>query len=290
MVNYKGNPGIFRGVGRFKGCVLKRVFEKSIIVGFADRPAAFKPIGRVLLAVFVAFALLAGCASVDKNARIKRDPKDIYDTAMKAYVERSYDKAEETFKLLTEEYPLNPFAIEAQLMLADVCFAQERYPEAASYYTNFVALHPTHQRASYALFQKGMSLFKDVLSYDRDQTSTKKALFAFEDTAVLYPESIYREKGEELIVFLKERLARREMGIARFYFKSKNYEGALSRFRDILEQYPEAGMTDETLYYIGETYKRLGEEQLSREAFMTLIADFPDSPFVKSARSRLKES
>lgn len=290
MLNYKGSYGIFCVVDGFKRCVLNRTFENSIAVRFVGGCKALRSPGWVLLAVFVAFALLAGCSSVDKNVRIKRDPREIYDTAMKAYVEHSYEKAEETFKVLTEEYPLNPFAIEAQLMLADVCFAQERYDEAGSYYTNFVALHPAHQRAPYALFQKGMSFFKDVLSYDRDQTSTKKALFAFEDIALLYPESIYRDKAGELIVFLKERLARKEMEIARFYFKSKNYKGALSRFRDILEQYPKAAMIDETLYYIGETYKRLGEEQLSRDAFLTLIADFPDSPFVKSARSKLEES
>jgi outer membrane protein assembly factor BamD len=274
--------------------VLKRAFEKSVIKSImgclAGRRAAPLRLGGLLLAVVVAFGLFAGCASVDEQTRVKRDPQEVYDTAMKAYVERSYEEAEEGFKLLTEDYPLNPFAIEAQLMLADVCFAQERYPEAGSYYTNFVALHPVHQRASYALFQKGMSYFKDVLSYDRDQTFTKKALFAFEDLVEAYPESMYREKAEELIVFLTRRLAKRELAIARFYFKGKNYEGALSRFRDILEQYPEAGMTDETLYYIGETYKRLGEEQLSREAFMMLITDFPDSPFVKSARSRLEDS
>ncbi len=273
-----------------RGIQLGRVFKNSIAALFAGGPAARLRLCGLLLAMVWAFGLFAGCASVDEQTRVKRDPQELYDTAMKAYVERSYEKAEENFKLLMEDYPLNTFAIEAQLMLADVCFAQERYSEAGSYYTNFVALHPAHQRASYALFQKGMSYFKDVLSYDRDQTSTKKALFAFEDTVEVYPESIYREKAEERIVFLTGRLARKELEIARFYFKGKNYEGALSRFRDILKQYPEAGMTDETLYYIGETYKLLGEEQLSKEAFMTLITDFPDSPFVKSARSRLEDS
>jgi outer membrane protein assembly factor BamD len=242
------------------------------------------------LAAFIVVGAFTGCSSVDKQIRVKRDPRELYDTAMQAYIERKYEEAEESFKTLMEDYPLSPFALEAQLMMADVSYAQEKYDEASSYYTNFVALHPTHTRASYALFQKGMSYFKDVLSYDRDQTSTRKALFAFEDLVAAYPGSTYREKAVELIGFLRRRLARRELYIARFYFKGKNYKGALSRFRDVLKEYPEAGLTDETLYYIGETYKRLGEDQLARDAFTTLVTEFPDSPFVKSARSRLEDS
>lgn len=266
------------------------VFTKGVLRYLAGEPVA--PGSRVpmLMALVVLLGLLAGCASVQDKAAAKRDPRDIYDTAMTAYMSHKYEDAIKGFTLLMEDYPLTTLAIEAQLMLGDVSFDRENFSEAGSYYTNFVALHPTHKRASYALFQKGMSYFKDVLSYDRDQTFTKKALFAFEDVVEAYPDSMYREKADEIIIFLNRRLARGELAIARFYFKDKNYEGALSRFRDILKQYPESGLIDETLYYIGVSYRELGEEQLSREAFMTLIADFPDSPFVKSARSRLDES
>lgn len=243
-----------------------------------------------LLFFFFALVILSGCATVKDTTQITRDPKELYDMAMTAYLGDKYDDAEKYFRSLMEEHPLSPYSLEAQLMLGDVCFAQEKYDDAGSYYTNFVALHPSHPRASYALFQKGMSHFKDVLSLDRDQTSTRKALFAFEDLVAAYPDSQYRDKAKDFIKFLKRRLADREFYVARFYFKDKNYKGALARLSEILKKYPDAGITDETLYYIGESYARLGEKRLASDAYSTLISNYPDSPFVKDARDSLSRS
>jgi len=239
-----------------------------------------------LLLLFSTLIVLSGCASVPDVA-VSRDPKELYDSAMTAYLDDKFENAEKYFRALIEDHPLSPYSTEAQLMLGDVSYAQEHYDEATSYYTNFVALHPSHPRAAYALFQKGMSHFKDVLSLDRDQTSTRKALFAFQDLLAAYPESAYTAKAGEMIKFLKGRLADREFYIARFYFKNENYKGALARLRDILKQYPDAGITDEALYYIGESYMKLGESKLASDAYTTLISNFPQSPFVKDARESL---
>jgi len=263
----------------------RKVLRESLSGTASERGASG---AAPLLILLVLTALFSGCGAANQELKT-RDPQELYSTALTAYQADRFDEAEKTFKTLLEEHPLSPHAFEAELMLGDVSFAAEKYEEAVSYYTSFVALHPGHPRAPYALFQKGMSLFKDVLSIDRDQTSTRKALFSFEDLTAAYPDSPYAGKARELIGFLKRRLAESEMYVARFYFKGRNYKGALARFRDILKNYPEAGLTDETLYYIGESYINLGEDKLARDAFTTLITDFPESPYVKSAREKLKE-
>lgn len=239
--------------------------------------------------LLAAFMLMAGCTA-HTDLQGQRDPKELYDKAMESYLAEHYDVAEQSFKRLMEDYPLSPYSVESQIMIADLCYATERYDDAGSYYTNFIALHPEHPKAAYALFQKGMSHFKEILSIDRDQTATKKALFAFEDLLASYPGCAYAPKAEELISFLRRRLAEREIYIAKFYFNSSNYKGALARLRDVLKNYPEVGLSDETLYYIGESYIRLGEQRLAEDAFTTLISDYPDSPYVKGARTRLKGS
>ncbi len=243
---------------------------------------------RRIFVLLAALLVLSGCASTN-DAVDTRPAKVIYESAMDSYLHDKQTDAEKGFRTLMEEYPLSPYAVDAQLMLGDVCFAADKFDEAGSYYTNFVAMHPQHPRASYALFQKGMSYFKDVLTVDRDQTATRKSLFAFEDLAANYPDSAYRGRAKELIAFLRKRLAEREFYVARFYFKSKNYKGALGRFRDILKNYGDAGLSEETLFYIGESYMKLGEGALAKDAFTTLITNFPDSQFVKDAKSRLKE-
>lgn len=252
------------------------------------RKCALTFTGRPIVIVLALAALLSGCSGVAQVSKT-RDPQEIYSTALGSYQAENYDEADKAFKQILEEHPLSPYAVEAELMLGDVAFSAERYEEAVSYYASFTTLHPSHPKAPYALFQKGMSHFKDVLSVDRDQTATRKALFAFEDLVAAYPSSPYAPKARDLTGFLRRRLADSEMYVARFYFKGRNYKGALARFRDILKNYPEVGLTDETLYYIGESYMRLGEEKLARDAFTTLVTDFPGSPYVKSAREKLKK-
>jgi len=237
--------------------------------------------------VVLAFAFLAGCAATGDDIKVHRSPKELYDRAVNLFFVGRYDEAEASFKKIMEDFPLSPHSVEAELMLGDLSYKREMYEDAASYYTNFAALHPSHPRAPYALFQKGMSHFKDILSIDRDQTATRKALFAFEDLVRSYPESPYREKAEGLMVFLRERLAARELYVAKFYYKNKNYTGALERFRNLLKDYPESSQTEESLFYMGESYLKIGEEDLAREAFSTLIDSFPDGPFSDDARKAL---
>ncbi len=242
---------------------------------------------KVFLIVPLAVLSLWGCSATAPD-QFKRDAKEVYDSAMEAYLSGRLEEAEKSFKTIMEDHPLSQYTLSAELMLGDVSYASEKYEDASLYYTNFVALHPSHQKAPYAMFQKGMSHMKDVLTLDRDQASTRKALFAFEDLMVSYPRSPYSEKAKEFTVFLKNRLAEREFYIARFYFKKKNYKGALGRLKEILASYPDGGINDKALYYIGESYRRLGEDELARDAFTTLINNYPESSFTTDAKDRLK--
>lgn len=230
----------------------------------------------------VLFIVLSGCAGV-KDMSGRTNPAELYETGMKSYLDGRYVEAETAFRTLLDEHPISQYSLDAQLMLGDVCYDMEKFDDASSYYTSFVALHPVHPRAAYALFKKGMSHFKEVLTFDRDQTSTRKALYAFEDLIAVYPDSPYYSKSKDLITFLRRRLAEREFYVAEFYYKSKNYKGALGRFRDILENYPDSGLGDKALYYVGLSYTKLGETKLAVDTFSTLISEYPESPFALDA-------
>lgn len=244
-----------------------------------------KALSAVIL-VAAAFSF-QGCSTVNSDLQGQRDPKELYEKGMTAYLSERYEESERLFKALMENHPLHPLSVDAQLILGDIAYATEKYDDAGSYYTNFTALHPAHPRASYALFQKGMSHLKDVLTIDRDQTSSKKALFAFEDLMAAYPDSPYVPRAKEFTSFLKRRLADREFYVGQFYFKDKNYKGALARFRDILRNYPETGLNDAVLFYIAESYSKLGENGLARDTYNTLITNYPESPYTRDAKDRV---
>ncbi len=242
--------------------------------------------------VLVAFVLLplmvfSSCASTKEAKVVNGDASELYSAGVTHYQDGQYEDAASCFKGIMEDHPLSSYSVESQLMLADVYYAIGRYDDAASYYTTFATLHPTHHRAPYSFFQKGMSYIKELPTIDRDQTTTRKALFAFEDFLKIYPDSPFSEKAENMVVFLKRRLAESEFYVGKFYYKAKDYRGAIARFGVILKDYTDVGLADKALYYIGKCYSGLGEDELARDAFSTLVTKFPESPFARVASDRL---
>ena len=248
----------------------------------------------VISLLFTAYCLLftvfTGCASTQEEISKNNNPALLYSEGAALYYDGDYNEAIKKFKKVIEDYPLSLFAVDAELFLADAYYVSAQHSDAASYYANFISLHPNHPKAAYAMFQKGMSYFREVLSIDRDQTTTQKALLAFNDIISIYPTTIYAYKAKELVVFLKRRLAEREFYIGNFYFKNKKYKGALARFAEILKKYPDVGMSDKALYYIGKSYVELGEKDLAKDTFSTLIANFPDSLFIQDVKNWLSDN
>src|SRR3989304_8481525 len=240
----------------------------------------------VFLISCAALLLLASAATTKEKSEAPA-VDTLYAKGISSYENGLYEEAEASFKSITDEYPLSPQAIEAELMLGDTYYVSERYDEASASYTAFQAFHPGHPKAAYALFQKGMSHFKEVLSVDRDQTKTRKALFAFEDLVKFYPEGPYAAKSKDVVSFLRDRLAGGGMYVGRFFYKTKNYKRELRRFGIVIKDYRDTSAVPEALFYIGETYDSLGEKDLAKEAFGTLVSDFPRSSFFEVAKSRL---
>lgn len=238
-----------------------------------------------LLAILTALLFAAGCAATDEKAEGPTGTAvELYSEAVVDYQDGDYIEAETKLKSVLDNYPLSLQARESQLLLGDLYYARAYYDEAVSHYTTFAGFYPSHPKAPYAMFQKGMSLFKGILTIDRDQTATRKTLFAFRDLLLAYPESAYTERAVEMVGFLSLRLAENEFYVAEFYEKNKNYESAIKRFGSILRDYPEAGISDKVLFHIAESYMGLGEEDLARDTFETLVREYPESPFTEELK------
>lgn len=262
------------------------IFKARCIKGLCTK---LTRLARPLCIIFVV-AALAACSAKNGLVVVEFDgAEELYGKGMELFQEERLDDAEAYFKRLMEDYPLSAYSLEAQLMLADLYFSRSNYSESGSYYATFAILHPSHHKAPYALFQKGMSNFKEVLSVDRDQTAGKKALIAFEDLISRYPESPYSTKAGELIRFIEQRFAMRELYVGKYYYRHGKYRGALWRFEKLIRDYPEAECVDQALYYIAEVHKIFGDETLAAEAYSRLIDDFPESPLASEAVERLGE-
>ncbi|MFQ5586759.1 MAG: outer membrane protein assembly factor BamD, partial [Thermodesulfobacteriota bacterium] len=243
----------------------------------------------IFISLLLSAMVIVGCASTSEKVKIA-PPTDMIEEGMKLIEKRNYDSAIEQFRGVLDNYPLTRYAVEAQLHLADTYYEKGDYEDGAAYYTDFATLHPSHPKASYAQFGKGLCYLKNSLSIDRDPTSTKKAILAFSDLLSYYPSSIYADSSREILHFLRNRLAAREYMIGNFYFKQKNYQAALKRFLPIIKEYPGAEVTDTVLFYSGKSYIGIGDGKRAREMFTHLIDQYPYSPYTDRARRLLKNN
>lgn len=194
-----------------------------------------------LLAAFFIVAGGSGC-TLWKKKEPNKTPEGMYNESMRLLTLKKYPEAAEGFKRFKEEYPLSPYTPLAELRTADALYFDKNYAEAIVLYEEFKKLHPVHPEIAYVIYQVGMCHFNQMLSIDRDQTVTEKAVEQFRYLIANFPQSKYVTDAQTKMHLCLRHLAESEFNIGYFYYRKGRYKGALGRFEDILKKYPDSGL------------------------------------------------
>ena len=242
-----------------------------------------------MILVPIALSLLFGCGGKGKEVKkIEGDPERLYKEGLARFNKRNYPEALKKFEELKSSFPDSPpYTIWAELKVGDCNFLKKEYVLAIAAYEEFKKIHPGHEEIPYVQFQIGMSYFNQMLTLDRDQTFTKKALSSFEYLIANYPPSLFTEKAKEKIGTCKKRLAAHEFYIGNFYYKQERFQAAALRFEGLLEKFPKEPGEDETLYLLGKSYLELDRWEKAEIAFVKIVAEYPKSSHYKEARAIL---
>jgi len=237
----------------------------------------------------ITLTLLLGCAGKDVKT-IEGDPESLYRQGLTRFNKRDYSEALKRFEQLKSSFPDSPpYTTWAELKVGDCHFFMKEYVEAIAAYEDFKKIHPTHEEMPYVQYQIGMAHFNQMLSRDRDQTFTKKALSNFEYLVATYPPSLFTAKAREKIEICKKRLADHEFYVGNFYYKHENPEAASLRFQGLLEQFPKMDQEDKVLFLLGKSYLELDQGEKARRAFTRLIAEYPQSSHDAEAKTILEQ-
>jgi outer membrane protein assembly factor BamD len=242
-----------------------------------------------MILVPVALCFLFGCGAKGKDVKkIEGDPEILYKQGLAQFNKRDYPEALKKFEELKSSFPDSPpYTLLAELKVGDCHFLQKGYVEAIAAYEEFKKTHPSHEEIPYVQFQIGMSYFNQMLTLDRDQTSTKKALSSFEYLIANYPPSLFSEKAREKIGACKKRLADHEFYIGNFYYKQGRFQAAALRFEELLEKFPKDPDEDKTLYFLGKSYLELEQWEKAEAAFRKIVTGYPRSRHYEEAKAIL---
>ena len=229
--------------------------------------------------------MLCGCAAITETATDLKSSisrmfggSDDNQTAeelalggMEYYTNGDYKKAIDHFQRLKDIYPFSKYAMLAELKLGDAHYRIEQYDDAIFAYEEFEKLHPRNEAIPYVIYQIGRCHFDRVTTPDRDQNAARKALEAFQRLIKQYPRDPYARSAADHVVACYKSLSGHDFGIGVFYYNSKRYKAALSRFRSVVTEYPDVGYHQPALDYIVRSEKKLSEEGLPDK-------ETPDAP------------
>ncbi len=182
----------------------------------------------ILLSIFV-----VSCAT--KRPEGNTEAEVLFREAQDLISKKRYILATERLNTIRSQFPYSYYATHAELLQADVLFSQENYPESAAAYILFRDFHPKHENMGYVIFRIAESFYNQLPStFDRDLSAGAEAIKYYQELLDSYSNSDYVKGAEERISKVTDMMLKKEVYIADFYFKTKDYSAALSRYEDVL--------------------------------------------------------
>ncbi|MDL2267495.1 outer membrane protein assembly factor BamD [Desulfovibrio sp. OttesenSCG-928-G15] len=163
--------------------------------------------------------------------------QELFEAGNDAMREKDFLAASGYYSKLKDNFPFSPYAIEAELSLADCYYLDEEWGMAVEAYKEFETLHPRHQAIPYVLYNIGMSNMKGYPSIDRPANQIEEAYSYFQRLRESYPGSEYANAAVERMAECRKLLAEHELFYADFYFRMGRYTSALARYKNILENF-----------------------------------------------------
>ncbi len=230
----------------------------------------FRPLVRRVL---IACGLLAMLTHPADAARKKLTVADQYALGLRYMKRGYYVKALEQFNRIRNYHRDDPHAVKAELAIADVYYHKREWDQARLAYEDFGRMHPRHEDLDYVVYRIGMSIYqKAPVIAGRDQTWTRQALTAWSGYESRFAESDHRPEVSEHLDKCRERLARKELGIAEFYRRRKAPRAVAGRAEGLITRFPKSQHVPDALALLAWARTAQGDES-GREAAMTRLRE-----------------
>ena len=189
---------------------------------------------------------LIGCSATTRRL----SAKEYYTEASAAFAKEDFANAADKYQDLLDQYPLNPYAEEAQLKIAYGSYLDKKYADALSGFSDFERTYPASTNLPFVQYYRGMSYLDQMRSIDRDQSVTEKANDFFRSVSDRYGSSSFALLAEEKSRSCRESLAEHELYVAEFHMRRFALLSAKARLRRVIEEYPETDAATKALAHL----------------------------------------
>lgn len=223
--------------------------------------------------------------------------RELFIVATREVRKKRFDVGRLLFQTIITTYPDSPYLPMAKLAVADSFFLEggtSSLIQAIAAYQDWLTFFPTHALADRVVLKIGEAEMRQIGLPDRDATRAKRAEVRLKALLQQYPNTILKKEAEERLSQVQNNLGLHNLYIANYYYTQSvgqgksGLKGAQSRYREILEKYPNFGYMDEALYKLAVTYMTEEETDQAARYFQQIVRDYPNSEYVAKSKEQLE--
>ncbi|WP_083917327.1 outer membrane protein assembly factor BamD [Thiomicrorhabdus arctica] len=224
----------------------------------------------LLSTLLLATLTLQGCSTLSnliEKPDSEKSVEEFYQIATEAFQEGQWDTAIQSYEKLKSFYPYGAYAEQSYTELAYAYYRYDEPESAIRELEEFIRLFPKHPEIAYAYYLRAVAADSINRSWldkyltdpaSRDSKSTLRAFRYYSELLNKFPESRYVASASKRLIVLRNQMARHELQVAQYYFNKQAYLAAANRAQYIVEHYPRAAVTLESLAMLEQAYEKLG--------------------------------
>ena len=216
---------------------------------------------------FASLLFLIGCSSSFPDASISL--ADHLKTGMDFLDQEKYVKAQEEFQFILSRGTGTDYGDDAQFFLAESYFLNEQYILSIQEYENLtrkMSYSPFFEKARFRICE---AYRIESPNYYNDQSYTKKALERYREFLDDFPDSEHILIVTESMGALRNKLAKKLYETGVLYMKLDEFEPARMSFEQVLEQYYDTDIVENTHYEVIQSYIKEGNVKKAEKHWLT---------------------
>ncbi|MBL8834765.1 MAG: outer membrane protein assembly factor BamD [Alphaproteobacteria bacterium] len=242
---------------------------------------------RLTVIIFAAAIALGACRS-QEEPQVERPVDDLYNIAVNSLMTENYAAAARQFDEVERQHPYSVWATRSQLMAAYAFYMDSKYDEAISALDRFIQLNPANRDVAYAYYLKALCYYEQISDVQRDARMTELALASLTEVVNRFPNSVFARDARLKIELAHDHLAGKEMEVARFYQRQRQFLGAINRYRIVIDRYQTTSHVPEALHRLVECYLALGLVDEARRTASVLGHNYPGSDWYEDSFSLIE--
>lgn len=222
--------------------------------------------------------------------------RELFEEATKETRKDSFETARSLFSVIINTYPDSVYLPLAKLAIADTFYLEgttSALIQAGQAYQDWVTFFPTHSLSDDVCLKMGEVEMRRMGLSNRDISPARKAEQRLKVCLQQFPKSALRNAVELRLHEVQENLAAHERDVGDQYFnkfyqhRANNLKGAQSRYRVIVEKYPDYSEMAAVYFRYATTYLEEEEPDEATKYLQMLVRRHPNSEYAEKAKEKL---